>query len=351
MTDARWLRHLSVDQTLGSSSRAATTGHFRPEDARHVPDLRRPAVTLTPFLPEDEEEADELWEESVTEGLVFSDDSRYLAVTSEGGELVVYETTGWTECARAHPEGELDNAMWVPGEHVIVLSDAYGISGASQWAYDVDAGAVVDVPVEAGHARSHTGRYRVEYGSGPRVDFVSTPRVPDRAVPVGPDDELRLSVDDVRLSVDDVAFDVAESRMVACRGPNVYVMDPATGDLLGTVTAGVRRLGSVAVSPDGAYLATAPHTTYGMTPWPPDPEVEGREAGDEPSIWRVADGEPVLHCRIGLNVEALAWSPDGRWLAANVDGEYHPSDPMQIYVFPIGFSDGVPDTPSSPGSA
>ncbi|XVQ13261.1 WD40 repeat domain-containing protein [Spirillospora sp. CA-255316] len=325
VTDARWLEHLRPGQVLGSASREAATEHLRPDDVPRLPDLRRPAVVLTPFL----EDPDEFDDDRVLDRLVFSDDSRYLAVTDEGGELVVYETDGWTEKVRIHPGRDgLDGVIWVPGRHVVVLSDRYGIYGEPPWAYDVDAGKEVEIPVEAGHVRSRTGRYRVEFGSGGTVDFVSAPLTPDRTVPVGPADEDLLSADAV-------AFDAAESRMFVCRGPNVYVLDPASGELLDTVTAGVRRLGSVAVSPDGAYLATAPQIASGMVPWPPRPEVEGREAGDEPSIWRVADGRPVLHCRIGLSAGALAWSPDGRRLAACVDGRHHPGDPAQVYVFEV----------------
>ncbi|GAA2447822.1 hypothetical protein GCM10010191_76440 [Actinomadura vinacea] len=324
VTDARWLEHVRNGQALGSASREAGTAQLRPGDLPYLPDLRRPAVTLMPFLDEPDEFG-EFDDDCVLDRLVFSDDSRYLAVTGEGGALVVYETGGWTEKARAHPGRDgLDGVIWVPGRHVVVLSDSYKIHGERPWAYDVDAGKEVEALEQAGHMRSRTGRYRVEFGRDGSIVFVTQ----DRTVPVGPDDESLLSTDDV-------AFDAAESRVFVCRGPNVYVLDPATGEPLDTITAGVRRLGSVAVSPDGAYVATAPHTTYGMAPWPPRPEVEGREAGDEPSVWRVADGRPVQHCRIGLNIGALAWSPDGRWLAANVDGGHHPSDPAQIYVFEV----------------
>ncbi|WP_149260773.1 WD40 repeat domain-containing protein [Actinomadura sp. K4S16] len=326
--DPRWLHHLEPGLVLGSASRDAATEHLRPEDVPHLPGLRSPVATLTPF-PEEPDEYDELEDPAVLDRLVFSDDSRYLAVTSEDGGLVVYETDGWTERARVHPGRDgLDNAMWVPGEHVIVLTDAYGIHDAEPWAYDMDAGAEVPAPQQAGHVRSRTGRYRVEFGEDGTVAFVTAPRTPDRTVPVGPDD-------DSLLSADAVAFDAAESRMFVCWGPNVYVLDPATGRALDTITAGVRRLGSVAASPDGAYIATAPHTWPGMAPWPARPEAEGREAGDEPSIWRVADGRPLLHCKLGLNIGALAWSPNGRWLAANTDGPLHPSDPVQTYVFRV----------------
>jgi len=326
VSDPRWLRHLRTGLTWGSESQQAETEHVTPDDAPCLPDLSWPAAVLRPFYPSEDDCPDgEMPDGFEPAGLLFSDDSRYLAVLTEDGDLAVYGTDDWTERVRVgrwERQAPYDKAysilMWVPGRPVIVLSDAFADEPAPQWAYDVVADEEVETAVEAGFTRSHTGRHRVEFGWDGSVEFVTAPGVPDRRVHVGPPEGPES------MATDAVAFDATdEPKMFVNRGPNVYVVDPDTGDHLGTVLSGGRRLAAVASSPDGAYVVTS----------------EENVPGEQPCVWRVADGVLMQRCRIGLNVGPLAWSPDGRWLAAGVHG-YYPGGDIETFVFRIGVSSG-----------
>ncbi|WP_345431295.1 hypothetical protein [Actinoallomurus vinaceus] len=87
-THERWIEHLNEGDAWGSAWYPRWADDPRPEDLPHIPDLRHPATVLEPF-PHGE-----------TEELAFSDDGRHLAVHSDNGELVVYETATWSEHGR-----------------------------------------------------------------------------------------------------------------------------------------------------------------------------------------------------------------------------------------------------------
>jgi WD40 repeat protein len=292
VTDPRWLEQLSVGDAWGTASYPLAADDVRPEEAPHVPDLRS-VVTLTPF--------EDLSEEAGTpSGLAFSDDSRYLAVASDAGGLVIYHTDAWTEDAHV---GDLETGLfphltWVPGEHVVALAE-YG--GDGQWAYDVASRASVDVPRQSGKTRSRTGRYRVGYGEGYWLDeFVGDSGSAEEVVPAG--------ADDPEFTVEAAAFTLDESRLfVAGMGPNVYVLDPSSVRVVDAISDLGTRVGGLAVSPDGAYVAATVNTNRYHEP-----------AEFELCVWRAADHKVVTRRRGGPFGGPLAWSPDGRWLAANV---------------------------------
>lgn len=160
-------------------------------------------------------------------------------------------------------------------------------------------------PLE-GRARSRTGRFRVEYGPGGRVDFVSGQSTPERTVRLG-DESHRVT---------SVAFSADETRMFVAQGLQVHVIEHATGRILNAFAVSGSWLDAVAASPDGAYLAVAAQ----------DLNDEGKCT---PDIYRVADGELIMrrptkdHTQAGTRTRALAWSPDGARLAAIVDNEIH----------------------------
>ncbi|WP_405793574.1 WD40 repeat domain-containing protein [Streptomyces sp. NBC_01506] len=296
VTDPRWLEHLSPGLSWETGYYPHPTHRLLAEDAPHIPDLTDPEAVLTPFA----------GSESGVAVLAFSDDGRFLAVTNEDGELAVHDMADHSRRLHAAPVSAGRDIMWVPGRHVVTLKeDEY--DELLPWAYDLDADTEIDIPVEPGRARSRTGRFRVEYGDGDRIDFVSGRSTPDRTVLLG---------DEPSRHVTSVAFSADETRMFVAHGLQVHVIEPATGRILNTLPMPGNWLDAVAASPDGAYLAVATQD------W-------NDERKCTPDIYRVADRELIMrrpakdHTQPGLGAKAVAWSPDGARLAAIVEDEIH----------------------------
>jgi WD40 repeat protein len=314
VTDPRWLEHLWPGLSWETGYYPDPTHRLRAEDAPHVPDLTEPEAVLTPFAGSD-------YSDIVVPA--FSDDGRFLAVTSEDGELAVYDMDNRSERLRVSPVLAGRDIMWVPGQHVVTLKEDE-VDEVRTWAYDLDADTETDVPVEPGRVRSRTGRFRVEYGDGGRVDFVSGQSSPDRTVRLGDESSGR---------VHRVAFSADETRMFVAHASKVYVIEPASGRILDTITVPGDWLNSLAASPDGAYLAVAT-------------EDWNDERKCTPDIYRVADRELIMRrptrdrAQAGIRAQALAWSPDGAWLAAIVENEIH--------LFRVGLPDEPPSSPRLP---
>jgi WD40 repeat protein len=310
VTDPRWLEQLSVGDAWGTATYSMAADDVRREEAPYVPDLRN-TVTLMPF--------EGMSEEAGTPGgLAFSDDGRYLAVASDEDGLVIYKTDDWTEYTADVDDvriGLFPQLTWVPGEHVVALTES---DGHGQWAYDVAERACVDVPRQPGKARSRTARYRVGYGEGYWLDeFVGDSGRAEGVVPVG--------ADDPEFTVESAAFTADESRLfVAGMGANIHVLDPSTVSIVDTIVDVGDRVHGLAVSPDGGYVAATVDTNRYHEP-----------NESELCVWRVADHKIVTRRRGGIYGGPLAWSPDGRWLAANVttgDDGYG----GETRIFPIG---------------
>ncbi|WP_326687206.1 hypothetical protein OIE63_08575 [Streptomyces sp. NBC_01795] len=307
VTDPRWLEHLWPGRSWETGWYPNPTHRLRAEDATHVPDLTEPEAVLTPFT------------DDGMAMLAFSDDGRFLAVTSEDGELVVYDPGERSERLRVMtPASAGRDIMWVPGRHVITLKEDE-LDEVHPWAYDLDADTEIDIPVEPGRVRSRDGRFRVEYGDGDRVDFVSGRSTPDRTVRLG--DESAW-VSDVTFSADGTRMFVAHRSKEVGHSSTVHVIDPVTGRILDSITVPGDWLNSLAASPDGAYLAVA------TADW-------NDERKCTPDIWRVADRELIMRrptkdpSQAGISAEALAWSPDGARLAATVENK-------EIHLFRVG---------------
>ncbi|MFG2086170.1 MULTISPECIES: WD40 repeat domain-containing protein [unclassified Spirillospora] len=247
----------------------------------------------------------------------FSDDGRFLAVTSEDGELAVYDTADRSKRLRVTPVSAGRDVMWVPGRHVVTLKEDED-DEVLPWAYDLDADTEIDIAVQPGRARSRTGRFRVEYGVGDRVDFNSGRSTPERTVWLGDGSADRVTR---------VTFSADEPRMFVAHGSKVHVIEPATGRALDTIAVPGDWLNAVAASPDGAYLAVAS-------------EDWNDERKSTPDIYRVADRELIMRrptkdpMQAGISAQALAWSPDGARLAAIVEN--------QIHLFRVGLPDEPP---------
>ncbi|WP_051467680.1 pentapeptide repeat-containing protein [Actinomadura oligospora] len=299
VTHERWIEHLSEGDAWGSTWYPLWADDPRPEDLPHLPDLRDPVAVLEPF---DGGEAEEL---------AFSDDGRYLAVLHGEGELVVYATATWSEHAResiasgfVHPR-----LMWVPGRPVITVLDR---EDDRQAAYDADARVVTAVPEEGGFARSRTGRHRVEFGYQSGVRFLGGPTV--------------LGSGEDRVSIGSVSFTEDESRLFAAgTGPVVHVIDPGTG-VVDRIDEPCDQLWAVAVSPDGAYLATSLFVSH-------------RDERQEVRVRRVGRPEIATRHRPGAFVPRLEWSPDGRLLAAIVNDQ----DAPKVHLLPVGLPAEPPE--------
>ncbi|WBB59509.1 hypothetical protein O7599_28675 [Streptomyces sp. WMMC500] len=318
VTDPRWLEHLRPGLSWETGYYPDPTRRLRAGDAPHVPDLTEPEAVLAPFDGSDGSDGS-----AGSDGgdhvvvLAFSDDGRFLAVTSEDGELAVYDTADRSERLRAAPASAGRDIMWVPGRHVVTLKED-GNDEVRPWAYDLDAGTETDVAVEPGRVRSRTGRFRVEYGEGGRVDFVSGQSSPDRTIRLGDPSSGRVR---------GVAFSADETRMFVAHDAQVHVVEPATGRVLDAVPVPGDWLNALAASPDGAYLAVAT-------------EDWDDERRCTPDLYRVADRELIMRrpardpAQAGITAQALAWSPDGARLAAVVENEIH--------LFRVGLPDRPP---------
>ncbi|MGK5552231.1 WD40 repeat domain-containing protein [Actinomadura kijaniata] len=315
VTHERWIEHLREGDAWGTTKYPRWADDPRPEDLPHVPDLRAPIAVLDPFR------SDDVWETA------FSDDGRHLAVHSPSeGELVVYETATWSEHVRERVAVKFFEArlMWAPGRPVVTVTGGDG----ARTAYDVEARAFTEAPGEGGHARSRSGRHRVEFGDRPGVRFLGGPTV------LGSGEE-GFTVESVSFTGDGSRLFVARTLADGGSGPAVYVVDTATGAVVDELPEPCDQLWAVAVSPAGAYLATSVFAREG------DEEQEVR-------VRRVGRPEIITRHRPGPYVPRLEWSPDGRALAAVVNGDGR----TRVRVLPVGLPAEPPEAlrppPASP---
>jgi hypothetical protein len=307
VTDSDWLEPLTPGVSWATTAYPLVSDQMLADDAPTVLDLREPAVTLDPFPNEKTGDA------GTPSDLVFSDDGRYLAVTSQACELVVLRIDDWSEQVRVR-----DNSLWgqdiqwVPGTHRItgrvIEGGAEEVDNAPTRAYDVDNGTEVDVPAQPREFRSRTGRYRADGGSGRfRADgglggfsgygaWVGVQRLTGES--------YLLHLPRGKARVNRVSFTDDEARMFVSQGNDVHILDPETGDVLNTING----VGAAVTRPDGAYLAAV-----------------APEANDKHNIelWRVSDGALLMRCRSGGLLSGLNWSPDGSMLASSVITGYN----------------------------
>ncbi|MEV0647410.1 tetratricopeptide repeat protein [Phytomonospora sp. NPDC050363] len=156
VTDPRWLAALSPGQTWATTSYSSRSDLVTEPEAPAVLELRRPALTLDPFTGEEDDGG--------TPGdLAFSDDGRFLAVTNQACELVVFDTGDWSERTRiaGSPLWGQD-VRWIPGTHLVTGRDLdeEPEAGARVRAYDVDAGAETEVTEPPLRATPHGAEAR-----------------------------------------------------------------------------------------------------------------------------------------------------------------------------------------------
>ncbi|MFD1547083.1 WD40 repeat domain-containing protein [Nonomuraea guangzhouensis] len=301
VTDPRWIDGLELGDTC-STVWGVGFGATEPDDAAYVPDFTRSAHLIEPFRAGKARQASEI---------AFSDDGNYLALLNWSTELVVYETSGWTERLRLDHGVGLPSLMWVPGRPVVTVKS---LMDDEQWAYDMEAGAVTEVPHEPGNVRSRTGRYRARYLL-PGVEFLDVSGAPDDSVTL-PDD-----IDPGR--VRQVAFDDEGSQMllISQDRPDITVVETETGRIRSRIATDWGWVSDVAVTPGGR------HVLISQSAFASDDQRE-------PSVWRMSDGRPVLRGSLGRQANLVAWSPDGRWVV--VESRIKEKAPSRLDVFPVG---------------
>ncbi|WP_343951976.1 tetratricopeptide repeat protein [Nonomuraea longicatena] len=139
VTHARWLEGLRPGRTWATASMDRFADQVSEDEAPTVLDLRAPALTLKPFPDRDDDSG-------TPSDLAFSDDGRYLAVTSQACALTVFRTGDWSVHAHV-ADSPLwgQDVMWVPGTHLLTMRPNEDTELPTA-AYDVDTGEEVEIP-------------------------------------------------------------------------------------------------------------------------------------------------------------------------------------------------------------
>lgn len=335
VTDQRWLEPFREGNAWGTTTFPLNADTWAAEDAPHIPDLANPAVTRYPFSTA----TGGLAYDALTQ-LEFSDDGKYLATCSDKGRVWVYDTADWSEVVHtfAGDEWLVPLLMWVPGEHVLTVK-AYSLPGdretQKQWAFNVDTRTEVEAPFQEGHLRSRNGAYRLgpnDAGAG-GYDLLPTERSPHRRVSHSGFAEDGSPLWDPIQCKD---FSGDGSQLFLGAQENLYVVDPATGDVVDKVMDASERLFQLASNPNGTYLAVGSFSR--KLPYLDLSEQRPHEL----CVWRIADKKIVMGRQLTTYVDALAWSPDGRWLAAalepTTEGSFNRGK-TKLVIFPTGPAD------------
>ncbi|WP_203858596.1 WD40 repeat domain-containing protein [Plantactinospora mayteni] len=333
VTDQRWLEPLRAGDAWGTTGFPVNADTWTAEESSHIPDLSNPAQVLHPFRTA----TGDLSYDHIS-SLAFSDDGRYLATCSDQNRVWVHDTADWTELLHtsAGEEWIVPQVMWVPGEHIVTvktLPDDNEFGVQPQWAFDVDARTEVEAPFQAGLRRSHDGAYRIgPNGAGEGgYDLLPTAHSPHRQVAhAGQWDPIQCE-----------GFSGDGSRLFLGAQENLYVVDPATGEVVDTVLPAPERLFALAANPDGNYLAVGSHSRklHYLT---------GRAREQCPyelCVWRMADKKIIMGRQLTARLEHLAWSPDGRWLVVAMEptakSDSHDGQ-TALVVFAMGPVDDAP---------
>ncbi len=312
VTDRAWIEHLEPLQAWGDVFYPMDADRPAIEDLPHVPNVHDPIV-LDPFRG------------GTPYRLAFSDDGRYLAVGSYQDDLAVYDCADWS--AQIATPGEpvfLPRVTWLPGRHVVVLTDL-DEDVAEQAAYDVDARTFVEVPPQLWQSRSRTGLHRVTHHFIRGVAFLVENGTP---VPVRGLEDPRI--DGVDMEINDVAFTADETRLyIAGNKMGVLVADPATATIVDAIPDSPHSARLLALHPNGEYLAVVRSQHRNLWELP----------GPELCIRRLSDGAVILNHWPGDHITSIDWSPDGRWLAIGLEVDENQNE---LRIFPVGLPSEPP---------
>lgn len=265
--------------------------------------------------------------------LTWSPDGAFIAAAGESGDVyVVYAAQDKLQFTYDTPAARIDHVAWSPQGDVIAVR----LPNAIQLIDAQDGTELRAFPIlssSVGAVWSPDGRW-LAVDAGPQGAVILDPLdvQSDRTfVRDGSIVMLAWSPDGGRLAV-------AESS----DGANVAIWDAATGALLGRLTTGVDQP-QVAWSPDGAWLGVHGWYDQGVqlydaatlqpqaqpidqldelayTAWSPDGALLALEHTDGTiAIWEPAGAAPLQRFPDAVDqatLSQLAWSHDGRWLAA-----------------------------------
>ncbi|MEU8137052.1 WD40 repeat domain-containing protein [Streptodolium elevatio] len=324
VTDERCIETLAPGDAWGTTIFPMNADTWTAEDASHIPDLAEPVRRISPFAGK---KVDAKGHQ--VRSLDFSDDGKYLAATSWGGLVWIYDTTDWSEVAHTSAgDWIVPMPMWVPGEHVLTIKSYSKLTDSrpeAQWSLDVRTRQETTAAYQLGHLRSHDGIHRVTPNGGGEggYDLHATDELPQRTIShAGKWDPIQCK-----------AFSADGSRLFLGTQQNLYVVDPVTAQVVDKVMDASERLFELAASPDGAYLAAASFSRR---------LAYRRSFGDtrphELCIWRMADRRIILGRQMETYVGALAWSPNGRRLVAALqpcDDDFANGE-TQLAVFAMG---------------
>jgi WD40 repeat protein len=159
VSDAKWLAHWKKGQSWGTASYPTEADRLSAAEAELLPDFRLEARRLTPFDGEQES--------GTPQDAFFSDDGALLAVTSQSGGAVVYDTKSWKETMRIPKDvGLFPHAEFFPRTHVLAMR--VGFKDEAQ-VWNADDGTPETAELPPGRVRSRSGTLRAELGESNRL--------------------------------------------------------------------------------------------------------------------------------------------------------------------------------------
>ncbi len=296
-TDVKWMAHFQKGNSWGTTA-YPTQADLPGRAAEVLPDLRREVRHIVPFSGEREE--------ATPEDVMFTSDGKLLAVISQAGAVVVYDTATWAETMRGQIATTWAQAEILPNSHVLVVrdGDAGQVAG-----WNAETGESVSIELPPGLARSPSGLFRGFYGREAGLQLYDEQGTALHVI--GPDQHIERA-----------AFH-PNDEVVATVGmePEITFWRISDGAPLRTLSLEAKRVMFLGWSPDGRWLSLSD--------------------GDVASV---LDGETGIVTRRskrrgGIPIE-MAWSE--RYVASLWVGEMGYGG--YVAIFEIGASETKPET-------
>lgn len=234
-TDRKWIAHWKKGASWGTASYPTQADVLTAAEAAVLPDFRVETKRIVPF--------DGPTESGTPEDAFFSDDGKLLAVTSQAGDVAVYETAGWKRTMRANRvTGLFPHAEFFPGTHVLGVRDMHGKTAA----FEADSGTPGRAQLARGQVRSRSGTLRADFGEGPKVEILDEKGETVRVI-------------ETPHSTAEAASFSPDETTVATAGMDdqVVIWRIKDGARLRAFAGGVARVNHLAFSPDGRWLSVS----------------------------------------------------------------------------------------------